>query len=116
MMLVNASSTARVMERQSEAEKPNTSVKRSSAPRTTQSSLGSLCSCSFNSTPSLDMGTPSPSGCCEGFTLFMCQWGPQESGRSIISNGEKGKAVWGQGHSGLVRGISTTLKEDHARL
>src|SRR5260370_493886 len=75
MMLVNASSTARVMERQSEAEKPNTSVKRSSAPRTTQSSLGSLCRCSFNSTPSLAIGTPSPSGCREGITGFTCEGG-----------------------------------------
>src|SRR5256885_16493210 len=42
MMLVKASSTARVTERQSEAEKPGVSVRRSKAPRTTERSFGSL--------------------------------------------------------------------------
>jgi hypothetical protein len=47
-MLVKASSTARVTARQSAAENPNDSVNRSTAPRTAQSRLGSLCNSSLN--------------------------------------------------------------------
>src|SRR5580704_4009844 len=49
MMLVIASSTARVTDLQSAGENPNVSVKRSIAPRTTHSILGSLRSSTFNS-------------------------------------------------------------------
>src|SRR5260370_37124245 len=116
MMLVRASSTARVMERQSEAEKPSTSVKRSSAPRTTQSSLGSVCNCRFSSTPSLDTGTPSPSGCREGFTVFMCEWGSARVREEHNLEWRKREGCPGGRHLGPVRGISTTLKEDRREL
>src|SRR6266478_3946549 len=56
MMLVKASSTARVTERRSGGEKPKTSVRFSSAPRTTQSNFGSLCNSSFSKNPSFDAG------------------------------------------------------------
>src|SRR6202011_3130912 len=108
MMLVRASSTARVTERQSEAEKPSTSVKRSSAPRTTLSSLGSLCNCSFKSKPSRNAGRPFPTGCREGF-VFMYDWVRQNQGRSIILNGKKGKSGGGAKRESRL-GIFATLK------
>src|SRR5579859_6982187 len=91
MMLVRASSTARVTERQSEAEKPSTSVKRSRAPRTTQSSLGSLCKCSFKSRPSRNAGRPLPSSCREGFAVFMCDWVRHNQGKEHSLEWQKRK-------------------------
>src|ERR1700731_2666610 len=107
MILVRASSTARVTERQSEAEKPSTSVKRSSAPRTTHSSLGSLCSCSLSSKPSCNAGRPFRSGCREDF-VFMCDWDPPESGQEHKLEWQKREGRTG-GPQPQV-GISTTLK------
>ena len=47
----NASSTARVMERHSGGVKPNTSVRRSTAARTTESKCGSLANTRSNRSP-----------------------------------------------------------------
>src|SRR5882672_3363821 len=50
-MLVRASSTARVMDLHSTAGNPSVSVRRSTAPRTTESNLGLLYSASINNRP-----------------------------------------------------------------
>src|SRR5262252_118395 len=60
MMLVTASSTARVTDRHSRSEKPIISVNRSIAPRTTDSNSGLLGNSSFSSKSVFNVSTCPP--------------------------------------------------------
>src|SRR5258707_15046264 len=75
-MLVRASSTARVIDLHSTAGNPSVSVRRPTAPRTTESNLGLLYSASINNRPPRCPDVPSCSLLTGGRgKVFMCDIG-----------------------------------------
>src|SRR5260370_32119364 len=75
-MLIRASSTARVMDLHSVSGKPRVSERRSTAPRTTQNSIGLLRSASISSQPPRGLDSGSWSLLAIGRRkVFMCDMG-----------------------------------------
>jgi hypothetical protein len=86
-MLDRASSTARVIDLHCVAGNPRVSVNRSTAPRTTVSSLGLLCNANINSRPPRGHGFGSSSLLMVGRgEIFVCDMGRLL--REVVSSSE----------------------------